>query len=206
MKAEDATVEQLRGVTEPAPASADDENRENHRKALAQVAADYHRDLVLFLMARVGSEDKAREIAQETYARVLAFDRPDTISFLAGYVWRTARNLATNVGIQRTTRGRLDKLWHAGVERHSPSPEAEVDRSQRLELIGKALEELRQERPRAYEAYILRVVEDYKVEEVARIMNIAPRNVVSYVAKAAQHCRNYLERAGARRRSNHGGE
>lgn len=203
MSTGDSTAEQRGAAPESATAPVE-QNREAHRQALARIAEDYHRDLLLFLTARVGSKEQARELLQETYARVLAFDRPETISFLAGYVWRTARNLATNVGIQGKTRGRLDKLWHAGIERHSPSVEAEVYERQRLELLGKALDELRRERPRLYEAYILRVVQERKIEDVARIMNIAPRNVVAYVAKAAHHCRGYLDAAEVMRRDLNG--
>ncbi len=194
MSTGDSTAEKHSESTESAHASTE-QKKEEHRKALAQIAEDYHRDLVLFLTARVGSKEKARELAQETYAKVLALDRTDTISFLAGYVWKTARNLATDLGIQNANRGRLDELVYAGIERHAPSPEAEVYKRQRLELISKALEELRQERPRWYEAYVLRVVEERKVQDVARIMDIAPRNVVAYVAKAAQHCQGYLDAA-----------
>src|SRR5579862_6420761 len=71
------------------------------KKALAKLAREHHRALVHFLLARVGSKDRAEELAQETYAKVLALDAPKAVSFLAGYVWRTAQHLATNAGVQK---------------------------------------------------------------------------------------------------------
>ncbi len=180
--------------------SAKPEGKEDHRKALAELARHHHRALVLFLAARVGlSRDKAEELAQETYARVLALDVP-AVSFLAGYVWKTARNLATDLGIQKANRARLDqKFGH--VESHAPSPEDAVDAQQRLQLLATMLEELRKERPRWHEAFILRFVEQRSFEEVARRMNIAQRNAMEYAAKALRHCQSRLDTAEATRRS-----
>jgi RNA polymerase sigma factor (sigma-70 family) len=188
-------------ATETAPAtpadSASPAEKRAHNKALADLARNHHRALVRFLTARVGSWDEAREIAQEAYARVLALDLPDTVGFLAGYVWKTARNLATDRGRQKAARSRLDELAHRGVETHAPSAEAVTYTHQRLELLLKAVDELRRLRPRWHEAFILRIVEERSFKEVAHRMNIAERNAMEYVAKALRHCQSCLDGAEA---------
>lgn len=192
--------ETLKLASEQTAAPAD--GRNEHRRSVGELARNCHRDLVRFLTARVGSRDSARELAQETYARVLALDRPDAVGFLAGYVWRTARNLATDVGIQKANRDRLDQLAHPSLERHAPSPEAAVYARQRLELLTEALEELRRTRPRCHEAFVLRIVEERSFSEVSLAMNIAQRNAMEHVAKALRHCQRYLdaaEKTGRRR-------
>ena len=168
----------------------------SHKKALADLARDHHRALVRFLTARVGSWDEAREIAQEAYARVLALDLPDTVGFVAGYVWRTARNLATDRGRQKATRSRhLDELARGSIDNHAPSPEALIYTHQRLEVLSEAVEELRRLRPRWHEAFVLRVVEEHSFQEVAQRMNIAERNAMEHVSKALRHCQSYLDTA-----------
>jgi RNA polymerase sigma factor (sigma-70 family) len=189
------------GCATPAD-SASSAEQKGHKKALADLARDHHRALVRFLTARIGSSEEAREIAQEAYARVLALDLPDTVGFLAGYVWKTARNLATDRGRQRATRSRhLDELARGRFESHAPSPEGVTYTHQRLELLSKAVDELRRLRPRWHEAFTLRIVEERSFQEVAQRMNIAERNAMEYVAKALRHCQSYLDTAEAIRGS-----
>jgi RNA polymerase sigma factor (sigma-70 family) len=187
-------------ATETAPAtpadSASPAEKRGHNKALADLARNHHRALVRFLTARVGSWDEAREIAQEAYARVLALDLPDTVGFLAGYVWKTARNLATDRGRQKATRSRhLDELARGHIESHAPSPEAVTYTHQRLELLSKAVDDMRRERPRWHQAFMLRIVEEQSFQAVAQQMNIAERNAMEYVSKALRYCQGYLDTA-----------
>jgi len=185
------------GVRELDEADAPAE-RQDHRTALAELAREHHRALVRFLTARMGSAEDAREVAQEAYAKVLALDLPDTVSFLAGYVWKTAGNLATDRKRQQATRSRLDERTQAGTEGHARSPEATVYAQQRLELLSKAMEELP---ARRREAFVLRVLQERSFQEVAQCMNIDERKAMLYVAKALKHCQDYLAAAEATRRA-----
>jgi RNA polymerase sigma factor (sigma-70 family) len=171
--------------------------QEVHTKALADLARDHHWALLRFLAARTGSQDEAREVAQEAYAKMLALDRPETVGFLAGYLWKIAGNLAAERKRQRATRARLDEVALFDVEKSAPSPETHVYASQRLELLEKAIGELP---PKWLEAFILRVLEERSFREVAERMNIGERMAMVYVARALEHCQNYLDAAEATRR------
>jgi len=167
---------------------------DGHAKQLADLARDHHRALLRFLTARTGSQDEAREVAQEAYAKMLALDKPETIGFLVGYMWKTAGRLAAERKRTRATRARLDTVALYNAENQAPSAESLVYTQQRLALLEKAVDELP---PKCLEAFILRVIEERSFKEVAKQMNISERWAMEYVARALEHCQGYLDAAEA---------
>jgi RNA polymerase sigma factor (sigma-70 family) len=186
---------------DPNPGEADDceppLERDGHTKALAELARDHHRALLRFLTARTGSQDEALEVAQEAYAKMLALDHPETVGFLAGYMWKIAGNLANERKRQRANRARLDLVALFEPEKHAQSAEALVYTQQRLELLEKAINELP---PKCLEAFVLRVIEEQSFKEVAQRMDIGERMAMIYVARALEYCQSCLDAAEATRR------
>lgn len=172
------------------------EDREGHRKALSDLAKDHHRALLGYLKARTGSAYEAQEIAQETYAKMLALDRPDVVGFLVGYMWKIAGNLVLERRRQRATRARLDQtiLFQPTEAFCAPSPESLLYTEQQLKLVEEALNRLP---PKCVEAFVLRIVEERSFQEVARHMDISERMAKLYVARAAQFCQSHLNAAEA---------
>jgi RNA polymerase sigma factor (sigma-70 family) len=188
-------------MADPERSELDDRNppagREGHTRALADLARDHHRALLRFLAARTGSQDEAREVAQEAYAKMLALDRPETVGFLAGYMWKIAGNLATERKRQRATRARLDHVALFETEKFAPSPEALVYAQQRFELLEKAVDDLP---PKCLEAFILRVLDERSFREVAERMSISERMAMMHVARALEYFQKCLDAAEATRR------
>jgi RNA polymerase sigma factor (sigma-70 family) len=175
-----------------ADADTGDSEAVTHSNALAEVARNHHNALLRYLQARTGSREEAREVAQEAYAKMLALDRPGTISFLEGYLWKIAGNLAINRRLQRNVRKRLDAIALFEVERFERSPEVLVDAGQRMALLERALGELT---PRCLEAFVLRILDGLKFDEVAAEMRISARMAKMYVARALEHCQQSLNAA-----------
>lgn len=163
--------------------------REGHTKALADLYRDHHRSLLRILTARTGSRDTAKEVLQEAYAKMLELDRPETVSFLKGYLWKLARNLATNRGSREATRARLDPVALLGREEFAPSPEAILCEQQRLELLERAIDKLS---PKVLEAFILRVQHGLTFKQVGKRMNIGERMAQLHIAAALRHFHKYL--------------
>lgn len=61
---------------------------------LARLFREHNQELFGFLCTRLRSEQDAREVAQEAYARLLQLDQPGAISLLRAYLFKTAANLA----------------------------------------------------------------------------------------------------------------
>lgn len=177
--------------------SADQDVRvadEGRPRMVADLAKNYHEALVRFLMLRVGSKEEAREIAQEAYARLLALDRPGSISFLAGYLWRTAANLAIDRKRQRAVRERFADSEARGEEKLAPSAERVAEGRQRLAIVERAIGELP---PRCLEAFNLRVLGGMRFEDVGREMRISDRMAQIYVARALEYLQSCLDTADA---------
>jgi RNA polymerase sigma factor (sigma-70 family) len=166
--------------------------REEHAKALADLARDHDRNLLRFLTVRTGSADAAKEVLQEAYAKLLELDRPETVSFLKGYLWKLAKNLAINRSKQRANRVRLDRVALFGMQDSAPSPEALLCEQQRLELMERAIDKLP---PKCLGAFVLKVQHGLTYKEVAERLNIAPRTAQLHVAQALKYCQAYLDAA-----------
>jgi RNA polymerase sigma factor (sigma-70 family) len=151
--------------------------------ALAEIARNHHAALVRFLALRTGSTEDAKEIVQEAYAKVLALDRPGTISLLVGYLWRVAANLAIDRGRQRTARGRAEVAL-SPVGESVPSTESVVELRERLAIVERAISELP---PRCHQAFLLRIVEGRRFAQVGREMGITERMAKLHVARAMEY-------------------
>jgi RNA polymerase sigma factor (sigma-70 family) len=173
------------------------ESTDGHRKALGDLARDQQRALVRYLTARMGSVQEAKEVAQETYAKLLALDQPQAVGFLLGYMYKIASNLVVDRQRQRAGRARLATVALFQTKEYAPSPESQLYTEQQLKLVGEALAQLP---AKCVEAFMLRIVEERSVAETATQMNISERMVKIHVARAAQFCESYLDAVEAIRR------
>ncbi|MFZ0549220.1 MAG: sigma-70 family RNA polymerase sigma factor [Steroidobacteraceae bacterium] len=178
------------GLDSPAvtdgPVATDDGER-----ALADLARNHHEALVRFLTLRTGSREDAQEVAQEAYAKLLALDRRDTISFLAGYLWRIATNLAVDHQRRREVGDRFSARTGQATAAEASS-ESVVDARQRLLIVERALGELP---PKCLQAFMLRVLSGLKFQQVGRQMGISDRMAKAYVARALEYLQDSLDAA-----------
>ena len=191
---------QLPGSATPLDAEAErgPGEAEAHSKALAEIARNHHSALLRFLVARTGSTQEAQEVAQEAYARMLALDRPGTVSYLERYLWKIADHIATDRQRHRAVRERLDPVAFSETETFERSPEAVVDVGQQMAILRRALDELT---PKCLEAFHLRVLQEMSFDQVGAQMGISARMAKKYVARALEHCQHSLDdEDGTRRR------
>ena len=166
-------------------------------RALADLARSHHEALVRFLTLRTGSREDAQEVAQEAYAKLLALDRSDAISFLAGYLWRIAANLAVDHKRRRELEVRFAAFAGKAEDLLEASSESVADARQRLVIVERAIGEL----PRkCRQAFTLRVLNGLKFEQVGREMGISDRMAKIYVARSLEYLQDSLD-AEDRRRS-----
>ena len=151
---------------------------------------DNNRALVRFLLTHLSNEQEAREVAQEAYVRLLQLDQPEAISFLRTYLFRTALNLA----IDRVRRRRRTEC----IERIDLFDECSTDASveqavlaeQEVALLKLAVQELK---PKCRRAFVLHKFYERSVVDVATEMDLTPRMVRSYIARAVYYCRLRLD-------------
>jgi RNA polymerase sigma-70 factor (ECF subfamily) len=160
-------------------------------EALAEISRNHHAALVRFLSVRTGSIEDAEEIVQEAFAKMLALDRPGTISFLASYVWRVAVNLAIDRRRQRTIQERYMRSL-LPVETREASAESTVESRERLTIVERAIGNLP---ARCLEAFILHVLNGLTFDEVGREMGISGRMAQKHLARALEYLQSCLDAA-----------
>jgi RNA polymerase sigma factor (sigma-70 family) len=114
-----------------------------HSQRIADLFRDEYAKLVHYLVASTGSWAEARDIASQAFAQVLEMRDPDTVSFLKAYVYRAARNLATNRAKLGAIRGRINQIVRHEFTNISPAPEPLFMHQQRLDVLQRAIENLR---------------------------------------------------------------
>ena len=135
----DTTSDESAGPGMPAHANP----RDAHAQKIAELFREEYPKLVHYMVARTGSWPEARDVAAQAFAQVLEMRAPDTISFLKAYVYRVARNLATDRARAGAIRTRINKIVRHEFASTTPSPEPQFAHEQRIKVLSDAIETLR---------------------------------------------------------------
>ena len=166
-------------------------------QALAEIFRNHNAALVRFLAIRIGSTEDAKELVQEAYAKVLALDRPESISLQAGFLWRIAVNLATDRRRQWASQQRFMSVARASTTEDGDfSAESTCEARERLEIVERAINELP---PRCAEAFVLHVLQGLTFEEVGSRMGISWRMAIKHVSRALEYLQTCLDAADVTR-------
>ncbi|MFN2433609.1 MAG: sigma-70 family RNA polymerase sigma factor [Gemmatimonadota bacterium] len=133
--------------------------------------------LVRYLEARVHDADRAEDLAQEAFLRLLEH-RP---RHPRAWLFRVAENLVRDEA--RLARGRARHLTLLGAERaaeRDPGPEADLLRRQEAERAGRALAEL----PERDRALLLLHHEGFRYREIAAQLGLAPSSIGPLLTRA----------------------
>ncbi len=173
-------------------ASKSERTQSSHRAAeVSKLFRDHNRSLVLFLASRLKDMQAAREVAQEAYVRVLELESPGAVSFLRGYLFKVASNLAIDRLRRQQSRTRLEPVQHSEDFLDPATPERAVIAGDELTFLGKVISELPVKYQQAFRLYR---VEEESFAEIARQMGLKDRMVRRYVTNALLYLR--LRREG----------
>lgn len=160
---------------------------------IADLFRAHNQLLVRFLRARLGSEHEAREVAQETYVRLLELDRTQTVSFMRAYLFKIAANLAIDRIRQRSTKAggpHEDIDLFEGLVDDRPTPERMAMATEELKLLSGYLDELP---ARCARAFALHRFEDLSHGRIAEIVGVSDRMVRRYILRTMLYCKLRLE-------------
>jgi RNA polymerase sigma-70 factor (ECF subfamily) len=127
-----------------------------------------------------GDPDAAEDLAQEAFVRLLDRGPRGPVHGLRVWMFKVATNLIRDSARQSTTRRRI--LASSIPPDPVPSPETEVERSERIEEVRAALDQLA---PRDREVLLLRQ-EGFSYREIAQVVNVAPTSVGTLLARALE--------------------
>jgi RNA polymerase sigma factor (sigma-70 family) len=149
--------------------------------------------LLRFISAKVGSEQEAREIAQEAYVHLLQLDHPEAISYLRAFLFKTAANLAIDRLRQRGRRPHANDMGQVDFAVFELTPERQVSGEQAMAILNAAVVQLP---AKCRQAFLLHRVYELQIDEIAERMNIGACMVRRYVARGIDHIRRCLDAAG----------
>lgn len=165
-------------------------------EVLARLFREHNQELIGFLCTRLRSEQDAKEVAQEAYARLLRLDQPGAVSMLRAYLFKIAANLAIDRIRHRHTRDAVHQKLNPNEERtDDPTPEQVTANAQEAHLVIAYLNELPE---RCRQAFLLYRVYELSLQEVATEMNVTDRMVRYYVMQAMTHVQARLEAAAGK--------
>jgi len=151
----------------------------------------YYRELLNFLHRHVSDRDTAADLAQESYARVLAVQHTGR-EILDGraLLYRVARNLLVDQHRRAAVRRHddLDAVPEAeqpAAPQHLQPEEALVSQQVLRAYVG-AIEGLP---PRCREAFVLHVFDELTHAQIARRMNISVSMVEKHVVRGMLACK-----------------
>ena len=171
---------------EPAPV---DEAR-GRAAEVASLFSQHNRLLVRFLRARLGSEQEAKEVAQEAYVKVLQLDRTGAVGFLRAYLFKVATNLAIDRLRQRGRQGEGEDIELFEDLAGDVEPERRVIAAEQLAILARAIEELP---PRSREAFLLYRLQDRKQTDIAAQVGLTDRMIRKHIAYAMLYCKLRVE-------------
>ncbi|ODU22605.1 MAG: hypothetical protein ABS87_01615 [Sphingomonas sp. SCN 67-18] len=167
-------------------------DEESRARQVARLFHEHNAALLRFLRLRVKSDQEARDIAQETYLRMLQIDAQDAIVFMRAYLFKIANNLANDRlrKVQVRACCHSDPMFDMGMD--ELGPDRHVAARQELTIIQQALDELP---PGVRTAFLLRRIDGLSTVEIGRHLGMTERSAHNYVVKAMVHCRKRLDEA-----------
>jgi RNA polymerase sigma factor (sigma-70 family) len=161
-----------------------------HAQRIDQIFREHNQVLMRFLAARLGSEQDAKEVAQEAYVRLLQLDNPAGVSFLKAFLFKTAANIA----IDRVRRRKsAESRQHYFAEfLFEESPEQATSAAQDAQVTAAALDEL-PDHWRA--AFLLSRLDGLATDEIAARLGVSDRAIRKYLVKTILHLRVRLQEA-----------
>ncbi len=151
----------------------------------------YHRELLNFLTRRVRDRDMAADLAQESYARVLAAcSSGEAVLDMRALLYRTARNLVVDQ-YRRARLRRHDDLdalpetLHPPAPRHLQPEEALASRQVTRAYVA-TIEALP---ARCREAFVLHVFGELSHAQIARRMGISVSMVEKHIVRGMVACK-----------------
>lgn len=168
-----------------------------HALWFATEVQPHEASLRAWLQSRLHNPHDVDDLIQETFVRVLALRErdPERVHATRSLLFMIARNLAVDQvrrRERRPTETLSDEPDDALVE-EGPSTSESVSRSQELELLTQALQELPD---RCRQVLTLRKIYGLPQREIARRLGIAEHTVEAHVGLGMRRCAAFLARFG----------
>ncbi len=157
---------------------------------------EHYDDLLQFLTRRMTDRQRAADVAQETYLKLVNIDEQAVpVLHARSFIFRVAGNLAIDAlrREKRIAASHDDSDGACEVACPAPAPEAALLARERLRILDQALLQLPDN---ARRALLLNRVEGLTQKQIAQRLGVSESMVAKYIGQALRHCRGWLKQAG----------
>lgn len=161
---------------------------------LLAVFQEHYDDLLAFLARRLGTLERAADVAQDTYLRLARLVDTAQIIEPRAFVFRVAGNLAIDRLRQEQRHGAVPFELHPEGDLCDPlaSPERLFLGTEAVEQLDKALQALPS---KARLALLLNRFEGLTHAQIAVRLGVSESTVGKYIVQAMRHCRDWLRQS-----------
>lgn len=149
----------------------------------------YYQELVYYVQRMVGDKDRAKDVIQEAYSRLLYINKSSNIDNERAYLYKTSRNIV--IDQSRKEKSSSETLYEE--EEHSipqeEQPHEQVVQSNQYEQMMKIVQSLP---PKCQQAFILHVIEGYSRKEISSKMGISIAAVEKNILRASEKIKNKI--------------
>ncbi len=153
----------------------------------------YYNELIYFAQKQVGDKEKAKDIIQETYSKVLEIREKFEINNERAYLYKIAKNIVINQALENQ---KLQTTIYEENIHLSPIYEQLEEiliQEDQEKIFMQIINDLPQ---RAKEAFILYTIDDYSRKEIAQILGISSNAVEKLIKRATIKVEEELEKRG----------
>ena len=151
---------------------------------LEQLLKQHNDALVNYVYSWVRSRADAKDIVQEAYCRIFRLDEPHVISHLRAYLYKTAKNIATDWIRQRIVREAYVDEAPLRAPQETPSPEQIWVAREDLEALLRGIEALP---PKTKMALLMVRQDGLSYEEVGQRLGIKTHSARRLVERAMEY-------------------
>jgi RNA polymerase sigma-70 factor (ECF subfamily) len=158
---------------------------------LSTLLEEHGRDLQRFLTRRLGCAETAKDLAQDTFLRLLQASPGQALLNPRAFLFRIAANLVIDYHRRQQHRTTLpDTDVPADAPDPCPSLETVVWSKQQVALLKQSIEELP---PKCRQVFLLIKFHHLTHSEVATRLGISRSTVVKHMVKAVDYCRHRVQ-------------
>jgi RNA polymerase sigma-70 factor (ECF subfamily) len=171
-------------------ADSEPDHEESRARVVDRLFREHNEALLRFLRGRVGSQNEAREVAQEAYVRLLSLDQPGAVSYLRAFLFKTAANIAIDRRRRHQNYDRVAGRQLFAELTENRTPERQLSGEQTLRHLGILIEAMP---AKCRESFVMNQIQGLDAATIAAKLGITDSMVRKYVVRALLHCRQYMD-------------
>ena len=165
--------------------------KEGNRKAFNQLFCIYNQKLYFFALGYVKSDQDAEEIVQDTFLKIWEHrDAIDPELSLQSYIFKIAFNFIRKRWIRKMKDDELKHDLAGELLNFDNRTAGTLNYHSLLEYINQLIGQLP---PRQKQILTLRKLEDYKIKEIAIILDLSEKTVEAHLSAALKFLRGKLQ-------------